>query len=172
MFVGGIDQASVGRILNFLTTTTRTGSPPVHLAIQSIGGSVSDGIALYEAFRSLPIDLTVYNLGGVSSIATIAFLGARKRKATPQAAFMLHQTTRTFSQAVTALQVREAERSLSFDDQRMEEIVSRHLRLTPEHLEIHRTRDLWFSAQEALTVGIIDEIASFTPPRGAQVWNI
>lgn len=172
MFVGPIDQQTAARIIGALTLATQLPPAPVHLALQSTGGFVGDGIMLYEAFQRLPIDLAVYNMGNVCSIATVAFLGARKRKASAHAAFMLHQSTRTMNQPASAAQLREVLENLSFDDERMEGIVRHHLRLTDTHVQLHRTQDLWFTAKDALAVGIIDEIADFAPPIGAKVFNI
>ena len=47
----------------------------VHLLFQSNGGTVGDGLCLYNFFRSLPISLTFYNTGSVASVAAIAYLG-------------------------------------------------------------------------------------------------
>ena len=60
----------------------------IHLLIQSTGGFICDGIALYNYIRKLPIEVIAYNVGSVQSIAVIAFLGAQKRKASKTATFM------------------------------------------------------------------------------------
>jgi ATP-dependent Clp protease protease subunit len=67
------------RLLGNLNGATQGGVTELHLLIQSSGGMVGDGISLYNFFRSLPLDLHVYNTGTVASIAAIAFLGAKRR---------------------------------------------------------------------------------------------
>ncbi len=60
-FCDGINQASVQRIMNNLALAMKTNVPAFHLFFQSNGGSVGDGIALYNYFRALPLELTIYN---------------------------------------------------------------------------------------------------------------
>src|SRR5215217_2667776 len=52
----------------------------VHMLFQSNGGTVCDGVCLYNFFRSLPISLTLYNTGSVAPVAVVAYLGAHERK--------------------------------------------------------------------------------------------
>src|SRR5688572_8707271 len=86
-FVGFINQDALARVFKALSPAISNGVSHIHLLFQSAGGTVGDGIALYNYFRSLPVGLTLYNVGSVASIAAIAFLGARRRIATPHSTF-------------------------------------------------------------------------------------
>jgi ATP-dependent protease ClpP protease subunit len=92
VFCGNLDQASVGRIMLGVTTAIANRVPRLHLLFQSSGGLVGDGVCLYSFFRGLPLPLTIYNVGSVSSIAALAYLGAEERKVSAHATFMLHRT--------------------------------------------------------------------------------
>src|ERR1035437_9921391 len=97
VFTGVIDQASVQKCLNTFALATQ--QPPldqtkhVHLLMQSSGGFIGDGIALYNFLKNAPLDVTVYNAGSLQSIAAICFLGAKRRVSNRHATFMLHRAT-------------------------------------------------------------------------------
>ena len=91
-FSGVIDHQAVQRIFQGFSTAIRGGVEHVHLLFQSTGGAVGDGVALYNFFRALPIELSLYNIGTVASIGAIAYLGAKIRKTSAHATFMVHRT--------------------------------------------------------------------------------
>jgi ATP-dependent protease ClpP protease subunit len=172
-FAGQIDQAAVQRIFQNCAGAM---APPVstakvHLLFQSFGGVVGDGVCLYNFFRSLPIGLALYNAGAVQSIATIAYLGARERKASAHATFLLHRA-HTNEQAATAARLKVRTQSLSLDDEVIESILREHIQLTRRqwrHLDNH---DLTLSASEALGIGLTTEIADFLPPHGTRIYAV
>src|SRR5713226_10347317 len=92
VFSGEINQDSTRRFFKAVSTATAKNVRHLHVLVESYGGFVGDGICLYNFFRSLPIDLTIYNAGAVQSIAAIAYLGAKKRKTSKHGNFMIHRT--------------------------------------------------------------------------------
>jgi ATP-dependent protease ClpP protease subunit len=80
IFCGGIDQAMAQKIVNNLTAASVQKVKHVHLLFQSAGGYVGDGVFLYNLFRSIPVELTLYNVGQISSAGVVAYLGAKRRK--------------------------------------------------------------------------------------------
>lgn len=170
-FAGGIDQATAGRILQGMATAMGANIKRVHLLFQSWGGVVGDGIMLYNYFRALPIELTLYNAGSVASIGTVAFVGAQKRRASRYATFMVHRTS-VSPQFASASRLQAAAKSLVLDDERTEAILRRHTKLTEDQWKEIEHHDLTLSAKEAVEVGIADEIAEFAPPKGTQIYNL
>jgi ATP-dependent Clp protease protease subunit len=138
---------------------------------QSTGGYVGDGICLYNFFKSLTIDLTIYNAGFVQSIAAVAFLGAKKRKTSARATFMLHRATNS-PQFATATRLQAVADSVILDDRRIESILKEHLALTPEHWTNMNHHDFIFSGEEAIKLKMAHEIGEFSPPPGTQIFNI
>ncbi len=169
-FAGNVDQANVQRIFTGMSAAMANGVKTVHLLFHSSGGFVGDGVALYNYFCSLPIDLTLYNAGNVASIATVAFLGAKKRKVSAHATFMIHRTMR--QELTTAARLKVAAEALLIDDTRTEAILRAHITLSDERWKELDYHDVVFSADEAVDVGLADDIAEFSPPPGTQVYNI
>src|SRR5260370_7187686 len=87
----------------------------VHLLFQSVGGIVGDGICLYNFFKSLPINLTIYNAGAVQSIAIVSYLGAKRRKTSSRAVFMIHRTS-SGAQPATAPSLKCSAQALPLDN--------------------------------------------------------
>jgi ATP-dependent protease ClpP protease subunit len=79
----------------------------------------SSWICLYYFFKALTIDLTIYNVGWVQSISLIAYLGAKKRKTSSRATFMMHRTSGG-AQPATAVRLKGITKSLTLDDARTE----------------------------------------------------
>lgn len=173
-FAGQLDQNStgaVGRLFNGLTTATQKGVKAVHLLFQTTGGTVTDGICLYNFFRTLPIGLSIYNAGGVSSIGVIAYLGASRRYTSAHATFMVHRSY--FSPvAANSDRLKALAEALVLDDQRTEAILKANIKLSPEKWAIHEHQDLYLSADDAVVSGLAHDIAEFAPPKDSQLYNL
>ncbi len=153
------------------TAVINNGGKHVHLLVQSTGGFIGDGVALYNFFRALPIDLTVYNVGQISSVAVVTYLGAKKRKVSANATFMLHRAYSS-PQAAGSERLQSAADGLTLDDQRLEAILRQHITLADDKWAAHKLAEIWFSAQDAVKAGISDEIADFAPPAGMPLFNV
>jgi ATP-dependent protease ClpP protease subunit len=123
VFNGPIDQEAVTRIFNGLTAASTNSVKQFHLLFQSQGGGIGESIALYNFFRALTFDLTLYNTGTVASGATIAYLGAKKRKTSAHALFMIHRTETT-TQFANTQTIKSLADSAVINDQRTEAILS------------------------------------------------
>jgi ATP-dependent Clp protease, protease subunit len=170
VFAGGIDTQVVQRFFNGITSALGAGQTDLHLLFQSWGGNVSDGVCLYNFFRTLPADLTLYNVGNVSSIATIAYLGAKRRKVSTYATFMVHRT-QSPGQPATAERLNAIAHSVVADDERTEAILRSHLTLSEEQWAAHRVADLWLTAPEAVACGLA-ELGEFAPPAGVRIFTL
>jgi ATP-dependent Clp protease protease subunit len=171
VFSDNINQATVQRIFFNFAVGMANKVTHIHLLFQSSGGFVGDGICLYNFFKSLPIDLTIYNVGAVQSAAVISYLGAAKRKTSSRAIFMVHRTT-IGAQTATAARLKGTTKMLSLDDVRTESILREHLKLADEEWTALDYQDVFFSGEEATKNGIADEIGEFSPPSGTQIFNI
>ena len=171
VFAGDINQANVAKIFDGVVTAMNKNCPRLHLLFQSFGGFVGDGVCLYNFFRALPMDLVLYNAGTVYSIATIAYLGAKSRKVSAHAAFMIHRT-HTTPQMTNAERLKVVANALDIDDARTEAILRAHLSMPDEQWAVHRYGDLHIDANQAVAFGIADEIAEFSPPLGQMIFQI
>jgi ATP-dependent Clp protease protease subunit len=170
-FVGVIDQITVHRILTGVGAAMASKVKHVHLLFQSTGGTVADGICLYNFLHRLPIEISLYNVGTVASIGALAYLGAKIRKTSASATFMLHRT-QVSPQGATAERLQAFARNVTLDDERTEAILRQRLKMPKDLWDVHRVADLWLSANEAVKYGLATEIGGFAPPFGTQIFNV
>jgi ATP-dependent Clp protease, protease subunit len=173
VFCGVIDQQSTARIFQALAVATvpQSNLKEIHVLFQSSGGIVSDGICIYNFLRAMTVDVHLYNVGAVQSIAAIAYLGAHKRKTSARATFMLHRVT-AGTQFAKAPGLKSITDSVLLDDARTEAILRSHCKLSEEQWAILSHHDLIFSGEEAVRMGFADEIAEFAPPPRTQIFTV
>ncbi|MDP9024901.1 MAG: ATP-dependent Clp protease proteolytic subunit [Candidatus Eremiobacteraeota bacterium] len=167
-----INQATLQRAINGLTNVAQKGAKEVHVFFQSAGGNVGDGLALYNFFRAYPISLTLYNPGQVASIAVVAYLGAKHRKASAHAVFQLHRTTNLPSQPTGSYTLRALADSTALDDARTEAVIRAHTTIPDDRWAQLDKYDVFIPAPEAVKYGIADEIGEFSPPPGTQIFSV
>ncbi|HLP09301.1 MAG TPA: ATP-dependent Clp protease proteolytic subunit [Opitutaceae bacterium] len=130
----------------------------IHLYINSPGGVVTGGMAIYDTMSFLQCDVVTYCIGMAASMATVLLAGGTKGKrfALPNSRVMIHQPTggasgQTADIAIQAKEILRWRRTLN-------EIISRHTGKTPEQVEKDSDRDYYMSAQEAMAYGIVDKV--------------
>jgi ATP-dependent protease ClpP protease subunit len=170
-FCGDIAQVTAAKVVAGLTNAMGAQSKHVHLLFQTAGGYVGDGVFLYNFFRTIPIELTLYNVGQISSAGVIAYLGARHRKTTRNATFMIHRSASS-PQFATSTKLQHTAKTLVLDDERTETIIREHVHFPPKLWKKIDHHDIYISGEEAVAFGIADEITEFAPPAGVQVFNI
>ena len=172
VFSGQINQDAVQRILKGLAPATAPNAriSGIHMLFHSFGGFVGDGVCLFNFFRSFPLPLTLYNSGTVMSAATVAYLGAKKRKTSARATFMIHRT-RNAHQSATASALEGLTESIALDDARTESILREQVTLPPDKWTEFNYRDLHFSGEQAVQIGLAQELGEFDPPPGIQIFN-
>lgn len=169
---GMVDSAMVQRVFNGFSAAVNNKVGTVHLLIQSTGGFIAEGVALYNYLRHLPLKIVAYNGGGVSSIAVIVFLAAHRRRASETASFLIHRSHVSPNQGTTVFQLENLAHGLTFDDERTESILNQHITLPEEKRKLYEYGNLTISAKEAIQFGLIHEIADFKVPQGAQLYNL
>lgn len=140
----------------------------LHLLIQSGGGAIAEGIAMYNLIHSAPFDVSLYNSGTLQSMATIVFMAAKRRVVNENATFMLHRAT-CAPQPMTTDRMKDVLGSLKLDDDRINEILKRHLNLSKDQWSNLRDHEFWLTAKDALASGLATEIGDFAPPRGSAI---
>jgi ATP-dependent Clp protease protease subunit len=143
----------------------------LYFGLSSPGGNVAAGETLYNFLRSLPLEITMHNIGSVDSIATVIFLAGSQRFACPHSRFLFHGVSTIFNQQTTLspVQVREILSGFEQDEARITELIVERSKLTASEMsELFRqgeTKDPAFALQK----GIIHDIRDFSLPPGAQV---
>ena len=134
----------------------------ISLYINSPGGSVSAGMAIYDTMQYIKCDVSTICVGLAASMgAFLLAAGAKgKRKALPNAEIMIHQPSGGAQGQATDINI-QAEQILKLK-KRLNEILSNRTGQPLERIEHDTERDNFMSAAEALAYGIVDEII---PPR-------
>lgn len=171
VFSKGIDTASVQSFGENLAIATQDGVKEAHIFFQSWGGNVQDGIALYNLLKVCPFDVTLYNPGLISSIAVITYLGAKTRKTSANAMFMIHRTSFT-PQTATSGQLHNLAEAAGLGDAVTEAILRAHIKMPIDRWDHMKNYDLYLTAQQAVEYKIADGIGDFSPPLGAKIFSL
>ncbi len=130
----------------------------IQFYINSPGGSISDGMAIYDTMQYIKCDVSTICIGMAASMG--AFLLASgtkgKRYALPNAEVMIHQPSAGTQGKVTDMEI-DVEHVLRIKD-RMNRLLAQHTGKTPEQIKLDSERDHWFTAQEAMEYGLIDQV--------------
>ncbi len=170
IYCGDINAQNTGKLINGLINVGVNGAKRIHILFQSWGGFVGDGVFLYNSLRKLPVEVILYNAGQVASAASVAFLGARARKTTANAVFMIHKASYS-PQGAGVDRLKAVAANLTIDDTRIEEILRAHLRLPDELWTQFQYHDVYLTGTDAVSYGMADDIGEFSPPAGARVLN-
>jgi ATP-dependent Clp protease protease subunit len=130
----------------------------IHLYINSPGGSVTAGLAIYDTMQFLTCAVNTYCIGQAASMgAVLLAAGTRgKRYALPNARIMIHQPWGGVQGQATDISI-QAREILRLKD-RLNEILAAHCGQTIENLTKDTDRDRFMSADEAKTYGLVDEV--------------
>ena len=169
---GDVNSDMVHRMFEAVSEMSSEGIDTAHILVQSNGGYVSDGLCLYNFMANAPITFVMYNAGAVASIAVILFLCGQRRYASATARFMVHKSHATASPGARPDALNIIVEGLRADDARTEQILRRHVSLTPEQWAVHQYSDLHLNSADAKVAGMIDDVADFTPPKGFHIRNI
>ncbi len=130
----------------------------ISLYINSPGGSVSAGLAIYDTMRLIPNDVSTLAMGLAGSMAQFLLCAgtAGKRFSLPHAQVLMHQGSAGFGG--TAADIEIYAEQLGRTGATMIRLISEHTGQPLERVERDSLRDRWFSAEEARDYGIVDHI--------------
>lgn len=130
----------------------------IYLYINSPGGSISAGMAIYDTMQFVSPDVGTICMGlGASMGQFLLCAGARgKRFALPHARIMMHQPSAGMQGQASDIAI-QAEQ-LKYIKSLLAERIAEHTGQTPEQINTDSDRDRWFTAAEAKDYGIIDDV--------------
>ena len=130
----------------------------IQFYINSPGGSVTAGMAIYDTMQYIKCDVSTICIGMAASMG--AFLLAAgtkgKRMALPNAEIMIHQPSAGTQGKVTDMEI-DVEHFLKIK-QRLNKIMAENTGKTPEQIKTDSERDNWMTAEEAKEYGLIDKV--------------
>ena len=132
----------------------------IWLYINSPGGSVTAGMAIYDTMKWVPNDVATVAMGLAASMGQFLLSSGTKGKryATPHARVMMHQPSGGIGGTATDIKI-QAEQMLYIKKQ-MAELIAEHTGQTLEQITKDSDRDRWFSAEEAKEYGFVDHVFS------------
>jgi ATP-dependent Clp protease protease subunit len=143
----------------------------VHLYINSPGGSVTAGLAIYDTMQFMTCDVNTYCIGQAASMGAVLLCGGTKGKrfALPNANIMIHQVLGGAEGQASDVEIR-VKYMLKLKN-RLNTIISHHTGQPVEQVERDCDRDNFMSAAEAKTYGLVDEVITsrkdITPATGS-----
>lgn len=156
-----VDDPIANRITaQLLLLSARDPRADISLYINSPGGSVTAGLAIYDTMRVIPNDVSTLAVGFAASMGQF-LLGAGtpgKRFALPNARIMMHQPSAGIQG--TAADVEVQANNLKTMKRRVNELQSQHTGQSVEQITADSERDRWFSADEAKSYGIVDHVVA------------
>jgi ATP-dependent Clp protease protease subunit len=140
----------------------------IHLYINSPGGSVSAGLAIYDTMQYVSCDVATYCIGQAASMgAVLLTAGARgKRIALPNGRIMIHQPLAGVEGTATEISI-HAKEFLRMK-RRINEILIKHTGQSLDKIEGDTDRDKFMSAEEASEYGLIDRVLEHLEPKAVK----
>jgi ATP-dependent Clp protease protease subunit len=154
-----VDDAVANRLCaQLLLLSAEDPRGDISLYINSPGGSVSAGLAIYDTMRLIPNDVSTLALGLAGSMAQFLLCAGAsgKRFSLPHAQVLMHQGSAGFGG--TAADIEIYAEQLGRTGATMMRLISEHTGQPLERVEDDSQRDRWFSAEEARDYGIVDHI--------------
>ena len=136
----------------------------IHMYINSPGGSITAGMAIYDTMQYVSCDVATYCVGQASSMGAILLCAgaAGKRNALPNSRIMIHQPLAGMEGSATELAIHAKE--VIRIKKRMNEILLKHTGQTLEKIEADTDRDKFMTAEESKQYGLIDNVMERIEP--------
>jgi len=167
IFLGGtLDDATANLIIaQMLFLSNEDNKNDIHFYINSPGGSITAGLAVYDTMRFLRCDVATYCVGQAASMAAVLLTGGKtgKRFFLANSRVLLHQphVVGILEGPATDLVI-EAKEILRLRT-RLYNILAEHTGQSPEKIEKDCDRNLWLEAEEAINYGLVDRILKKAP---------
>jgi len=163
---GGIDDATANLLIaQLLFLSNEDSKTDIHFYINSPGGSITAGLAVYDTMQFLRCDVATYCIGQAASMGAVLLAGgkAEKRFLLANNRVLLHQPliTGQLIGPATDLDI-EAQEILRLRT-RLYDILAKHTGQTTERVEKDCDRNLWLNAEEAIQYGLADRILQKAP---------
>ena len=160
IFLGGPIDDDVANLViaQLLFLESEDAKKDISLYINSPGGSVSAGLAIYDTMQFIKPDVSTLCVGQAASMGALLLASgdAGKRFALPNSRVMIHQPMGGFSGQASDVAIHAKE--ILYLRQRLNEILARHSGQPMEVIERDTDRDFFMGSQEAVKYGIVDKV--------------
>src|SRR6201987_1126186 len=145
-------------IAQLLFLQMQDGKKDINIYVNSPGGSVTAGLAIYDTMQFLTCDVNTYCIGMAASMGAVLLAAGTKGKrfALPNSDIMIHQVSGGAQGTAS-----DVERTVEFMfklKKRLIHILAQHTGKTEEQVALDSDRDYWMSAEDARGYGVVDEV--------------
>ena len=165
VFLGvGIDDDVANLVIaQFLYLESEDPDKEIHFYINSPGGLVSSGLAIYDTMQYIKSPVSTYCMGQAASMAAILLAAGQKGKryALPHARILIHQPMGGFSGQATDVEI-QAREILRLKHE-LNEILTKHTNQPIDRIERDTDRDYYMSGEQAAEYGLIDTVIQKRP---------
>ncbi|MEV7197088.1 ATP-dependent Clp protease proteolytic subunit [Streptomyces sp. NPDC093510] len=156
-----VDEVSANRVCaQMLLLSAEDSKTDISLYINSPGGSVTAGLAIYDTMRLIPNDVATLAMGFAASMGQflLSVGTAGKRFALPNARIMMHQPSAGIGGTTADIAI-QAE-NLEFTKRTIERLTAEHTGQSEETISRDGDRDRWFTAEQAKEYGMVDHVVA------------
>ena len=152
------DQISSLVIAQLLFLEREDPDSDIEIYINSPGGSVSAGLAMYDTMQLVKCDIATFCVGMAASMGAILLAGgaAGKRYALPNSRVMMHQVAGGYEGTVSDARIRLEEMNRA--QETLMKILAKHTNQDMDKVRRDCDRDYWLSAEEAQEYGLVDKV--------------
>ena len=157
--VGSVEDQMANLIVaQLLYLESENPNKDIHLYINSPGGTVSSGLAVYDTMQFINCDVSTICIGQAASMGALLLTGGSKGKryALPHSRVMVHQPSAGYQGQVTDISI-HAEEVIALKH-RLNEIMAKHTGQDFKQIEKDLERDNFMSAEDAVKYGLIDTV--------------
>jgi len=169
-FSAEVNQNTAENLMGIFAQRLNQGIKDFYLLLSSPGGSVMNGITIYNFLKSLPINLTTHNIGIVDSIANVIFLAGKTRYAVKNSSFLFHGVGFDINQArFEEKNIKEKLKMIQRDQKLIADIIAEQSQYTQQEIEKMFLEADTRTPEQAKEKGLINDIREVNIPEGAEV---
>jgi ATP-dependent Clp protease, protease subunit len=159
------DDVANAVVAQLLFLQSEDAKADIHLYLNSPGGSISAGLAIYDTMQFITCDVATYCVGQCASMAAVLLAaGAQgKRRALPNSRIMIHQPMAGMEGSAEDIMIHAKE--FTKIKERLNRILIKHTGHPLEKIERDTDRDRFMSAEEAQTYGLLDLVIEHMEPK-------
>ena len=171
VFIGGEIHDEIANVIIAQMLFLEADDPEsdIHLYVNSPGGSVTAGLAIYDTMQYVRPDVSTFCVGQAASMGAVLLAAgaAGKRSALPNSRVMLHQPWGGARGQAADIDI-QAREILKLRD-RLNEILAHHTGKPVDQIALDSERDYYLSGEEAREYGVVDQVVAHRPaPSGAR----
>lgn len=158
-FIGEINSQNINTLISYINSIENlTPTDTLIININSIGGSVSDGISIYNIIKKLSCNVITHNLGEVSSAAILLYLAGKTRTTADISKFMIHPLAFKLNETCNYYRIEELYNNLETDINNYLTIITTEIPTITQRYDILnylKCKSLILTKRDAIVCGIV-----------------